>query len=172
MLSRNKYLEDLCVVITHKSFAMAHSYGAHYARVQVDTETGEVKVLEYSAVHDVGRVLNPLGVEGQIEGAVQMGMGWALCEGLTLDDKGRVRNTSLKSYPMIHAAQMPEIFHIGFIEELEYGGPFGAKSIGECSLVPVVPAIVNAISNAVGIDFKDLPVTPEKILAELKKRSL
>jgi CO/xanthine dehydrogenase Mo-binding subunit len=172
MLSRTKYAEDLCVVITHKSFALAHSYGAHYARVLVDTETGEVKVLEYSAVHDVGRVLNPLGVEGQIEGAVQMGMGWALCEGLALDDKGRVRNTSLKSYPMIHAAQMPEKFHIGFIEELEYGGPFGAKSIGECSLVPVVPAIVNAISNAVGVDFKDLPVTPDKILAALKKQSI
>ncbi|MEN6523961.1 MAG: molybdopterin cofactor-binding domain-containing protein [Anaerolineaceae bacterium] len=172
MLSRTKYTEDLCVVITHKSFAMAHSYGAHYARVQVDTETGEVKVLDYAAVHDIGRVLNPIGAEGQIEGAIQMGMGWALCEGLELDAKGRVKNTSLRSYPMIHAAQMPENIRIGFVEELEYGGPFGAKSIGECSLVPVVPAIVNAISNAVNVEFNDLPVTPEKILAALKKQSI
>jgi CO/xanthine dehydrogenase Mo-binding subunit len=172
MHSRINYMEDLCVTITHKSFTMAHSYGTHFAKVQIDTETGEVKVLDYAAVHDIGRVLNPIGAEGQIEGAVQMGMGWALCEGIAFDDKGRVRNASLKSYPMIHAAQMPEKFHIGFIEELEYGGPFGAKRIGECSLVPVVPTIVNAISNAVGFDFKDLPVTPDKILAALNKQSI
>jgi CO/xanthine dehydrogenase Mo-binding subunit len=70
---------------------------------------------------------------------------------------------------MIHADRMPEHLSIGFIEELEYGGPFGAKSIGECSVVPAAPAVVNAISNAIGVEFNDLPVTPEKILAALKK---
>jgi len=70
---------------------------------------------------------------------------------------------------MIHADKMPEHLSIGLIEEGEYGGPFGAKSIGECSVVPTVPAIINAISNAIGVEFNDLPVKPEKILAALKK---
>lgn len=169
MHSRNKHSEELCVSVTHESFALATSYGSHYVKVRVDTETGEVKLLDYAAVHDVGRAINPLGVEGQIEGAIMMGLGYATSEEMTLDSKGRVRNTSFRTYKMSRASQMADRLQIKLIEELEYGGPYGAKSIGECSLVPVTPAIVNAISNAVGIEFNDLPVTPEKILSKLKE---
>ena len=168
MHSRHKHSEELCCAITHAAYALPTSYGAHFSKVQVDTETGDVRVLDYAAVHDVGRVLNPLGAEGQIEGAVQMGLGYALCEGLNLDASGRIKNSTFRTYPMIHADRMPDHLSLGFIEELEYGGPFGAKSIGECSVVPVAPAVVNAISNAIGVEFNDLPVTPEKILAALK----
>jgi len=119
-------------------------------------------------VHDVGRAINPLGVEGQIEGAIMMGLGYATSEEMALDSKGRVRNSNLRTYKLTRANQMPEQHKIKLVEELEYGGPYGAKSIGECSLVPVTPAIVNAISNAIGVEFDDLPVTPEKILSKLK----
>ncbi|HQN05741.1 MAG TPA: molybdopterin-dependent oxidoreductase [Anaerolineaceae bacterium] len=168
MHSRNKHSDELCVSITHESFTLATSYGAHFVKVQVDTETGAVKILDYAAVHDVGRAINPLGVEGQIEGAIMMGLGYATSEEMALDSKGRVRNSNLRTYKLTRANQMPEQHKIKLVEELEYGGPYGAKSIGECSLVPVTPAIVNAISNAIGVEFDDLPVTPEKILSKLK----
>ncbi len=171
MHSRHKHGEELCVSVTHESFALATSYGAHFVKAQVDTETGEVKILDYVAVHDVGRAINPLGVEGQIEGAMMMGLGYAISEGIQMDSQGRVRNSNFRTYKMTRANQKPDKYTIKLVEELEYGGPYGAKSIGECSLVPTTPAIVNAISNALGIEFNDLPVTPEKILSVLQKHS-
>lgn len=143
------------------------SYGAHFAEVEVDIETGKVKVLNYVTAHDVGKAINPMSLEGQIEGAIQMGIGYALTEGLEFDNKGKVINGSLKRYHLINSTEMPSI-KIILIEEGEEAGPFGAKSIGECSVVPVAPAVVNAVINALGCDFNDIPLKPGKILDKLK----
>jgi CO/xanthine dehydrogenase Mo-binding subunit len=136
--------------------------------VEVDTETGKVKVLSYVAAHDVGKAINPMSVEGQIQGAIQMGIGYALCEGLEFDDKGKITNNSLRKYHMLTAGEMPETKVI-LVEEEEGAGPFGAKSIGECSVVPSAPAIVNAVINALGCEFYDIPLKPKRIMENLNK---
>ncbi|MDD2370816.1 MAG: molybdopterin-dependent oxidoreductase [Firmicutes bacterium] len=144
------------------------SYGAHFAKVIVDTQTGEIKVVDYLAVCDVGRAINPMLLEGQIEGGIQMGLGYALSEEILIDkETGRVTNANLKKYKMPKAKDMPNI-KIKLIEENEIGGPFGAKGIGEIATVPVAPAIVNAINDALGSELLDLPITSNKILKEIK----
>ena len=155
---------------TFASAAGITSYGAHFAEVEVDTQTGQVKVLKYVAAHDVGKALNPMATEGQIEGAVQMGIGYALKEGLELDAKGKVINNSFKKYHLVKAAEMPQI-KVLLIEEGEEPGPFGGKSIGECSTVPSAPAVINALSNALGLEIHDLPARPDKILKAIKARA-
>jgi 4-hydroxybenzoyl-CoA reductase alpha subunit len=145
-----------------------YSFGAYVAEVEVDLRTGEVKVLRVTVGHDCGQPLNPMSVEGQIEGCVVMGMGYALSEDLAFE-KGQTLNPSLLGYRAPTAKQVPEIvIHHVFSQDPE--GPFGAKETGEGSLDPITPAIVNAIYNATGVRIKDLPVTPEKLLRKLKKR--
>lgn len=158
---------ELIAAETFASIAGATSYGAHFAEVEVDTETGEVKMLDYVAVHDVGKAINPMYTEGQIEGGIQMGIGYALTEELELDEKGKVKNTTFKKYKMIKAHEMPSM-KIILVEEGEHGGPYGAKSIGECATVPVAPAVANAVINALGIEFTKYPLKPERILQALK----
>lgn len=166
--SRHKKFTELISEHTTASPAAVISYGAHIAKVRVDTLTGAVELLDYAAVHDVGRAINPLSVRGQIEGAVQMGAGYALSEGVVLDESGKVKNASLKTYRMFRADEMPKRLFVELIEEIEPAGPYGAKSIGECSVVPAAAAIANAVSNAIGCDCNDLPITPERILEKLK----
>ena len=132
----------------------------------MDTETGEVKVLDYVAVHDVGTPLNPMSVEGQIEGAIQMGLGYALCESIDRDEKGKVKNGTFRTYHIFTSTEMPPI-RIGFVDKPEETGPYGGKSIGECSVVPAPAAIANAVSNAVEGDYHDLPLRKEVVLAGL-----
>jgi CO/xanthine dehydrogenase Mo-binding subunit len=161
----------LLVTETYDSVANAGSYGAHFAEVVVDTETGKVQVSRYAAVHDVGVAINPLMVLGQIEGGVQMGLGYATSEQLLLDPStGRVTNAHLKRYKVFRAADMPEIV-AEIVDGDESAGPFGAKSIGEASTVPSAPAVINAINNALGTRLADLPATPQKILEAIKARS-
>jgi CO/xanthine dehydrogenase Mo-binding subunit len=158
--------------VDYASKANAGSFGAHFAQVRVDSLTGEVQVLEYVAACDVGRALNPMLLEGQIEGSIHMGIGYALTEEVKVDPgTGRVTNASFKHYQLIKPAEMPRIKVI-FVEELEEAGPFGAKSIGEAALVPVAPAVVNAINHALGTEFSDLPVTPAKILGKIQNHDL
>lgn len=160
---------DICCSDTFASYALAMSYGAHFVKVEVDTYTGKIKVLEYTAVHDVGKAINPMSVEGQIEGAVQMGIGYALTEGLIIDEKGKVKNTTFKQYHIINSVEMPTV-KIDFVEELELTGPFGAKSIGECSVVPTIGAIGNAVSNALECELNHLPLKPEVILSAIAEK--
>lgn len=152
---------------THAPIFGPSSYGAHFAEVEVDTETGKVKVLDYVAVQDVGKAINPLAVEGQIHGAIQMGIGYALTETLAVDERGKVINNNFKKYKMLKASKMPNI-QVLTVEEGEETGPFGAKGVGECPVVPVAPAVVNAVSNALGVEFFDLPLTPDKVLQAVK----
>jgi CO/xanthine dehydrogenase Mo-binding subunit len=160
--------QKIIATVSYNSPGNAGSYIAHFASVRVDKETGEVKVLDCLAAADVGKALNPALLEGQLQGAIQMGMGLALYEELKLDERGRVINANFKKYHMAKAKDMPKMKVI-FIEEAEEVGPFGAKSVGESSTNSVAPAIVNAINHALGTEFTHLPVTPDKILKALQK---
>ncbi len=161
---RAKIIETL----SYDSPRNAGSYGAHFAGVQVDKLTGEVKVEEYVAVCDVGKAINPMLLEGQIEGAILMGLGMALFEGLQLDEKGVPKNAGFKKYRMPKASDMPKIM-IHFVEAYEEGGPFGAKSIGEAAIIPVTPAIVNAVNDALGTELTEVPLLSDKILKAIYK---
>jgi CO/xanthine dehydrogenase Mo-binding subunit len=167
--ARHKKFTELISEKTAASPAAVISYGAHIAKVRVDVVTGAVELIDYAAVHDIGRAINPLSVRGQIEGAIQMGAGYALTEGIQIDGSGKVANASFKTYRMLRANEMPERIQIDLVEEIEPSGPFGAKSIGECSVVPAAAAVANAVSNAIGRACNDLPITPERILKKLKE---
>lgn len=144
-----------------------YAYATHVAEVEVDTETGKVKVLKIVAAHDVGQAINRINVEGQIEGGCLMGTGFALAEEVKIQD-AKIKNPSFSKY-LIHTAQdMPEIYPV-IVEETDSTGPFGAKGVGEPALVPVAPAIINAVYDAIGIRFTELPITPAKVLKALNK---
>nr|UWI49473.1 molybdopterin-dependent oxidoreductase [Clostridioides difficile] len=159
-------LREIIGAETFASQTGASSYGVHFAKVEVDTKLASVRVLEYVAVHDVGKALNPMSVEGQIEGAIQMGIGYALTEALEFDNRGKIKANSFRSYHMIKASEMPKI-KVGLIECGEPGGPFGAKSIGECSVVPSAPAVANAVANALNCDFYSLPLKKNILLENI-----
>ena len=137
----------------------------HVAEVRVDMETGAVELLRYLAVHDVGRAINPLGVQGQIEGGVTQGLGFALYEDLVVDG-GQVLNPNMVDYRLPTFHTMPQRLETEFVEGDPSEGPYGAKGIGELPFGPAAPAIANAIYNAVGVRLKTLPMTPERIWRE------
>ncbi|MBS5133900.1 MAG: molybdopterin-dependent oxidoreductase [Oscillospiraceae bacterium] len=132
------------------------AYGAHFARVKVEKATGKVTVTDYVAVHDVGKVINRMGIEGQLHGGIQMGLGYALCEGLKYDENGRNVYNNFRKYKMFTADQMPSI-QVDFIEAYEPNGPYGAKSIGEAAVVPSNPAVLNAVCDALGKEIYSSP---------------
>ncbi len=146
----------------------SYSYSAQVAEVSVDTETGRVQVHSIVAAHDCGKALNPMTVEGQIEGSVYMGMGQALQEEMVWN-KGRLMNPTLLEYRIPSTLETPEIESI-IVESIDPEGPFGAKEAGEGSLAATIPAIANAIYDAVGVRINTLPITPEKILAALRDK--
>jgi CO/xanthine dehydrogenase Mo-binding subunit len=146
-----------------------YAFATQWAEVEVDTETGEVTVLKIVAAHDVGKAINPKAVEGQIEGGCSMGLGYALMEEVILE-KGMILNPGLSNYLIPTFKDMPEIISL-IVEEEEETGPFGAKGVGEPPLIPTAPAILNAVSNALGIHFTELPLTPEKILSALHEKN-
>ncbi len=139
------------------------SFGAHFTEVTVDKLTGLVRINRYLAVHDIGQAINESFVRGQIYGGVQMGIGMALTEELPFDSNGIPKVRNFDKYHLINAPDMPDS-EIILIEDGEPGGPFGAKSIGEISTVPVSAAIVNAVNRALGSSLTDLPLTPAKIV--------
>src|SRR5712691_11882910 len=146
----------------------SYSYSAQVAEVSVDTETGRVHVHRIIAAHDCGKALNPMTVEGQIEGSVYMGLGQALQEEMVWN-KGRLMNPTLLEYRIPSTLETPEIESI-IVESIDPEGPFGAKEAGEGSLAATIPAIANAIYDAVGVRINTLPITPEKILAALREK--
>ena len=135
----------------------------------MDKETGQVKVINTATAHDCGRALNPLAVEGQLEGSIHMALGYALCEDVKFDDKGKMLNPSFQDYKILSALDMPPVDSI-VIETEDEHGPFGGKEAGEGLTIPTAPAIANAIYDAVGVSIRDLPITPEKILRALKEK--
>jgi CO/xanthine dehydrogenase Mo-binding subunit len=144
-------------------------YAAQIAEVEVDDETGEVEVLRIAAAHDCGTAINPMLVEGQVEGGIAMGLGFALQEEILFDAAGRQLNPNLTNYIMPTTLDMPEI-EIDIVDNYDPTGPFGAKGVGEPTLVPTAPAILNAIHDAVGVRITSLPATSEKVLAAIKAK--
>lgn len=146
----------------------APPWHAHFAEVEVDMETGQIQVLRLIAAHDVGRAINPDIVEGQIHGSLVQGMGYALSEHILYDKKGHQVQNSFHKYYLPTMMEMPDM-EVILVETNEPSGPFGAKGVGECGLVPTAAAIVNAIYHATGIRFHEIPVTEEKMLDAIKK---
>jgi CO/xanthine dehydrogenase Mo-binding subunit len=147
------------------NISVNYPFAAHIAEVEVDTETGQVKLLSYVAAHDIGRAISPTGVEGQIEGGVAQGLGYALMEQI-VHENGVVANSSLLDYKLPAPGDLPPVKSI-LIETEDPEGPFGAKSIGELAIVPVAAAVANAIRNATGIKPARLPITPEFLYQEI-----
>jgi len=143
-------------------------YATQIAEVEVDTETGEVKVLRLVAAHDCGKAINPMLMEGQLEGGVAMGLGYGLLEEM-VSKEGEVQNPQFTDYILPTALDVPDI-DLAIVEDPAPKGPFGAKGISEAALLPTAPAIINAIYDAVGVRIRDLPATPVKILAALKAK--
>lgn len=137
-------------------------YAAHVARVAVDPETGEVRVLDYLAVQDVGFAINPAEVEGQIVGGVTQGLGWALYERYVYDENGQLLTSTLMDYALPQSTEIPRIMPV-LVEIPSPLGPFGAKGVGEPPVVPVGGAIANAVFDAVGARIPDLPIMPERL---------
>ncbi|WP_206454320.1 xanthine dehydrogenase family protein molybdopterin-binding subunit [Aurantimonas marina] len=146
----------------------AYVFGCQVAEVEVDTLTGEVQVLGMWAVHDVGRAINPRGVEGQIEGGIVQGLGQALMEDYQLD-QGQTTTHGFSKYILPTSLDIPQI-NTMLVEDRDPRSPLGAKGIGEPALVPTAPAIMNAIYDAIGVRVTALPATPESILQGLEEK--
>jgi len=145
------------------NISAAYGFGAHVAEVEVDVETGLVQVLSLWTAHDVGRAINPLGVEGQIAGGAVMGLGLALTEELRLTPEGALMLPSPREYGMLTALGVPPI-HINLVETIDPEGPFGAKGVGEAGVIPVAAAVANAVARATGVRPRSYPMAPWKVL--------
>ena len=143
----------------------AYAWATQICEVEVDTRTGVVKLVKVTAAHDVGRVLNRLGIEGQIEGGVIMGQGYAMTEELIIEN-GHCKNPAFRDYKLVTAPEIPEM-DVSFIESMDGEGPQGAKGVGEAPAICMAAAIANAIDNATGVRIQSLPFTPEKVYRAL-----
>lgn len=171
IVGEGSYTPDPGPLDIHKgsgNYSPAYTFGSVVAEVEVDRETGRVGVNKLSFCHDCGRVINLLGVEGQLEGSVSMGVGYAFYENLVVRE-GKTLTPGFLEYKLPTAMEIPEIDSI-VVESNDPGGPFGAKESAEGTVAPIAPAILNAIYDATGVRFKELPVTPEKLLRELRKK--
>ncbi|SHG62931.1 purine hydroxylase beta subunit apoprotein [Thermosyntropha lipolytica DSM 11003] len=145
-----------------------YTFSACAVEVEVDTETGQVEIIKAAHAQDVGRAINPKMIEGQMEGGFAMAMGYVLYEDLGLEN-GRIWNNKLSTYIIPTAMDMPEIQNI-IVEDPESTAPYGAKGIGEPVMIPVGPAILNAIYDAVGVRMTEIPVTPMKLLQAIREK--
>jgi CO/xanthine dehydrogenase Mo-binding subunit len=146
----------------------APGFVAHLARVRVDEETGQVQVLDYVTVQDVGRCINPAGIHEQVHGGVVQGLGWALYERMVYDQDGRLRTTTFADYDLPSAPEIPAIA-VMLVEVPSPDGPLGARGVGEPPVVPCAAAIANAIYDATGVRPCELPMTAESILKALQQ---
>jgi 4-hydroxybenzoyl-CoA reductase subunit alpha len=146
----------------------SYSFTAQTARVGVDTETGKITVTDFTIASDCGRLLSPITAEGQIEGGSIQGLGQTLYEDFIMD-QGRTLNPTFLDYKMPLSPDVPNIKLIDVITD-DPDGPFGAKEASEGSIVSTPPAVVSAIHDATGIWFKELPITPEKVVRALKEK--
>ena len=153
---------------TWSAAAIAPNAAAHVADVEVDPETGEVIVLNYTTFQDVGFCINPDQVAGQLQGGATQGIGWALSEGYVFDDSGVVRNANLLDYRLPSAADVP-LIGAEIVEMPSADHPYGIRAVGQAPIVPPAATLANAISRAVGIRPDELPMTPERLYAAMSK---
>ncbi len=153
--------------VSHPAFSQqAPAFAAQLARIEVDPDTGEVKLCDFVVVQDAGRAINPMGVAGQMQGGSVQSLGMALTEAMLFDDSGRLTNPSLLDYKKLTAADLPSIETI-IVEVPSPAGPFGARGVGEPPIVPAPAAIANAIQDATGLRITELPLNPERIAMAL-----
>jgi xanthine dehydrogenase molybdenum-binding subunit len=139
----------------------AYSHAVHIAEITVDTLTGEIKVDKVTVAQDVGRVINRMGLEGQIEGGIAIGLGYALSENMRIEN-GMLKNPCFRDYKLITAPEMPPL-DMHFIESNCAEGPYGAKGISELPTIVIAPAIANALYNATGVRIFNPPMSPETV---------
>jgi xanthine dehydrogenase molybdenum-binding subunit len=144
------------------------SFAAQVAEVSVDPDTGEITLLNFTTAHDIGRIINPISHQGQIEGGFMQGLGYALSEELILDE-GRVTNLSLGEYKVPTMRDIPPLKTVLLESELGVG-PYQIRGIGEGPCTPVAPAIANAVADAIGVRIRSLPITSEKVVKALQAR--
>lgn len=149
-------------------FAMSYSFGTHAVEIEIDPDTGKITILQVVAATDCGNLINPRGAEGQVEGGVMQGIGYALYEDIKLPD-GQPINTRFGNYKIPTVMTVPPI-HMEWVETDDPRGLYGSKGLAEMGMVPTAPALANAVYDAVGVRVTELPITAEKILAALKKR--
>jgi CO/xanthine dehydrogenase Mo-binding subunit len=145
-------------------------FGVHVCDVEIDPETGHVTVLRYTAAQDVGKAIHPSYVEGQIQGGVAQGVGWALNEEYIFDREGRMENAGFLDYRVPVASDLPMIDAI-LVEVANPRHPFGAKGVGEVPIVPPLAAVANAVRSAIGVRMTELPLSPPKIRAALDAKA-
>ena len=162
------YCDNQAMMAEEKAHGNSPPFTTHACIVEVDTNTGNVKILKYVAVHDIGFPIHPVSVEGQIEGATAMSIGQALCEQVVFDKDGRTMNPSFVDYLMPTINMMPRI-ETTLVHGYAGAGPYGAKGAGEIACVPPMAAIANAIYNATGVRIRTLPLSPENVLRGLKE---
>jgi xanthine dehydrogenase molybdenum-binding subunit len=148
------------------NISVTYGFGTQGAEVEVDTETGQVRILKMVIANDVGRAINPMLLEGQLEGGLSMGIGYALLEKLVVE-KGEVINPSFLDYKMPTVKDMPPV-EIVLIETNDPAGPYGAKGIAESGTIPTAAAIANAVADALGFQLFELPMQPEVVLSAIK----
>lgn len=159
---------SLAVIESYHPTSNPNPFGVVFADVAVDVDTGEIKVEKLVLVHDIGRAINPTTVEGQIQGAISMGLGYALFEDPAIDPKsGVMRGDNYNTYRLASTLDMPDI-EVVLYEDPTPSGPFGGKGVGMCGVHSVAPAIANAIYHALGVRITRLPLTPERVLAAIK----
>jgi CO/xanthine dehydrogenase Mo-binding subunit len=146
---------------------VGESFGCHVVDVEVDPETGGVKILRYLVVQDAGRAIHPSYVEGQYQGGAAQGIGWALNEGYVYGEDGRLQNPVFLDYRVPVASDLPMIDTV-IVEVPNPGHPYGVRGVGETGITPPLPAIANAIQAATGARLCDLPMNPPRVLAAIK----
>ena len=149
---------------------VTYAWATNLVKLKVDRETGEVVVFKIWSAHDVGKAINPTLAEGQIEGGVMQGLGYALMEDMSVDSNGAIVNPEFSTYIIPTTMDQPDIIPL-IVEEPFPSGPYGAKGFGEQPLMGIAPAIANAIYDAVAVRIKDLPITPEKIWKAMKDKT-
>jgi xanthine dehydrogenase molybdenum-binding subunit len=168
--AQSQFLGTAIGTASYRAIACPPHFVSTFAEVDVNTKTGEVKVVRVFHGADVGTPINPGIVRGQLIGGLHMGLGYALSENVVYDpDNGRVLNPNFRDYKLLTPLDMPQV-ETFLADTYEPTGPFGAKGVGEGSTNTVAPAVYNAVYNAIGVRIFTMPLTPEKILKALQER--
>jgi CO/xanthine dehydrogenase Mo-binding subunit len=152
----------------HSTPNFAYGYVAQAVELEVDLETGHLRLLRVVCADDVGKAINPQQIEGQIEGAIAQAVGWATCENLVIE-AGAILTPHLSTYLIPTIADVPERVESVIVEQPDSRGPWGARGVGEMPFLPLAPALVAAIHDATGVWFDELPLTPERVLQGLQR---
>jgi putative selenate reductase molybdopterin-binding subunit len=160
--------EQIMGSASHVSMLSPPSFGSQFAEVEVDIETGEVRVIQLALAVDCGTVINPQTAEGQMEGGMALALGYAISEEMVYDELGSLLNPRFGDYRIFQTDEMPDMTCI-LVPSFEQSGPFGAKGLGEITAEGVAPAVANAVYHATGMRLRSLPLTPEKVWCELNR---